>query len=352
MKFLTPALAGLLVLLVAGLLVAGYIAKNLFAKEEVVQTDPIEVVPMALADLEPGTVITEAHLGNGRIFTSKLERTMARADRVLLGRIVKNRIDAAQPIHTTDLYAPGDRPPVNLEPGMRAVSVNVNGSSQLLGKVIRDGDYVDVHFTPSVTDVRARGGFTMRLFEGVRLIEHSAGRDAASVTLEVSPEQANILILARDRGSLQLAYTQNGPGTGTIAVADADRAYLEEILGLRPMPEPDRFVTEQVNGTSYGTLRFEDDERVGLNNRGNYGYGNGFNGNGGYNGLREPPAANGGGRFGANDADDALRTTSRLQSVQNRRSSNNGGFNNLNGGEIPSQFGNGAAGQPTIPTSL
>lgn len=293
MKFLTPALAGLLVLLVAGLLVAGYVAKSLFAKEEVVQTDPSELLPMALAQLEPGTVITEAHLGRGPVLRSRLDnlpKTTARADRVLLGRIVKNQINPAEPIDTLDLYAPGERPPVNLSQGMRAVSVNVNGSQQLLGNVIRDGDYVDVHFTPNVNDERARGGFTMRLFEGVRLIDHSASQNQSSaVTLEVSPEQANILILARDRGNLQLAYTQNGPGNGTIAVADADRAYLEEILGLRPLPEPDRFVTEQISGTSYGLLRFEDNKRASSN----AGAGSSYR-NQGYNGLREPTPGSGG----------------------------------------------------------
>lgn len=277
MKFLTPAFAGLLVLLVAGLLVAGYVAKTLFAKEEVVQEDPTQLVPMALAAIEPGTVITEAHIGRGPIRRSALNdlpRTTARADRVLLGRIVKNRIEPASPIDTTDLYAPGERPPVNLAPGMRAVSINVNGGAQLLDKVIQDGDYVDVHFTPSVTDERARGGFTMRLFEGVRLIDHASSRGAATVTLEVSPEQANILILARDRGQLQLAYTQSGPGNGTIAVANEDRAYLEEILGLKPLEEPERFQTEQVFGTAYGVLQFEDGKRSDVTG-GYYGRGRG-----------------------------------------------------------------------------
>lgn len=342
MKFLTPAFAGLLVLLVAGLLVAGYVAKSLFAQEEVVQTDPSQLVPMALATLEPGTVITEAHLGRGPVTRSRLDglpKTTARSDRVLLGRIVKNRVEAANPIDTLDLYAPGERPPVKLAPGMRAVSVNIDGANQILGNVIRDGDYVDVHFTPSVTDERARGGFTMRLFEGVRMIDHGVtqGR-GSSVALEVSPEQANILILARDRGSLQLAYTQNGPGNGTIAVANEDRAYLEEILGLRPLPEPERFVTEQISGTAYGLLRFEDDERTEL--RGN-GFGNGNGGNsGGYNNLREPPQGSGLGGFSGASNDSRPAGRAAAASVLNRSR-----------GEVPSQSST-SGNNRLVPTSL
>lgn len=351
MKLLTPAFVGLLVLLVAGLLVAGYVVKSLFASEEVVQEDPTSLVPMALAPMEAGTVITEAHIGRGPVRQSTMQdlpRTIARADRVLLGRIVKNRIDAATPIDTTDLYAPGERPPVNLTEGMRAVSITVNGGVQLLDRVIRDGDYVDVHFTPSVSDVRARGGFTMRLFEGVRLIQHQTARNGAAVTLEVTPEQANILILARERGDLQLAYTQSGPGNGTVAVADEDRAYLEEILGLKPMEKSDRFITEQIQGISYGTLLFEDDERVGLSRlnddfRNGVYNGNGYNDNVGRRGGYYSTSTNGADRSAQAPA--AGQTSSLLNRAANNR--------NQGGGE-GSGPSNGAAGlnNRTIPTAF
>src|SRR5262245_10945927 len=117
MRRLTPASLTLLMLGVVGLLVAGYIAKNLLAREVAAPEDPILSIPMALSDMEPGTVITEGHLGLGRARESTMTPETIRTNRVLLGRTVKEKIVAARPILTTQLYPPGEYPPLQLEPG-------------------------------------------------------------------------------------------------------------------------------------------------------------------------------------------------------------------------------------------
>ncbi|MBX3440528.1 MAG: Flp pilus assembly protein CpaB, partial [Planctomycetaceae bacterium] len=70
---LTPASLTVIMLLVVGSLVTAFVAKRLLAQEAVAQVQPINV-PMALSDLKPGTVITEAHIGLAPIHPDQLDR--------------------------------------------------------------------------------------------------------------------------------------------------------------------------------------------------------------------------------------------------------------------------------------
>ncbi len=267
-KRLTPAALTLLMLVVVGLLVVGYVAKNLLARDVAPPADPILTVPMALADMEPGTVITQGHIALGRLRESQMVPETIRSDEVVIGRVVKERIQAARPILTTNLYSPGEFPPLQLEPGQRAVSVSMDDSTSAVDGLVRAGEYVDVHFTPSsYRGQDATGGLTMTLFKGVKVLALNrstygaapAGRGGSTVTLALTEEQANILIQARDKGGLTLTYTPEGRGNGGVAVSREDRATLDEILGL----EPDRaFVSEVFYGSGRQTNEFRNGRRV------------------------------------------------------------------------------------------
>ncbi|WP_437206475.1 Flp pilus assembly protein CpaB [Planctomicrobium sp. SH664] len=268
MRRLSPALLTMGMLGVIGLLVAMYFGKKLLAREEAPQ-DPVVNVPMALAELKPGTRITEAHLGLGPIRQSKLTRDIVKTNRVLLGRIVKSPIASAQPISTNDLYPPGEGPPLALEPGMRAVTISLSSDDG-----VQPGQYVDVHFIPSsYPDSDDNGGLILTLFKGVKVLAKnglstgtsSSSRGTTTVTLELTPEQANIVLLAKDKGSLSLVYTGEGKGTGVVAVGDENRATLYQILGIGPKPEEPAptppFTTEIYPGASREVIRFKDGVR-------------------------------------------------------------------------------------------
>lgn len=265
---LTPALLTLIMLLVVGGLVTAYVAKSLLARDEAPPADPTVNIPMALTDLQPGTVITEGHVGLGPALTSKLDREVLRTTRVVVGRVVKEPIERAQPIRTSQLYGPGERPPLAVLAGMRAVSVALADGTALVDGLIQPGQYVDVHFTPSAGQ-NIRGGMVMTLFEGVKLLAinrsqtsaPTVGRGENSVTMELTPEQANILILARDKGDINLTYSPGGQGNGGVAVADENRAYLDEILGLQEpeLEEEEAFVTEIFSGLGRRVNTFDDD---------------------------------------------------------------------------------------------
>jgi pilus assembly protein CpaB len=276
-KRLTPAKVMLLMFVVIGGLVVTYIGKSLLA-EPPTPSKPIIDIPMALTDLAPGTMLTDKLVGLGHFDARELEWDMVKKSRIIVGRIVKEHIPMATPLRTGQFYPHGEGPPLTDEvgEGMRAVAVTVGESTALVDGLIRPGEYVDVHLTITRgVDERLRGGLTMTLFKGVRIIAINSKFNAAtiptsgnSVTLELTPEQANIVILARQRGELTFSFNPNGKGDGGVAVKDENRATLEEILGLKPIeeeeeiPEPPPFTSEIYRRDGFHVNQFVDGKRI------------------------------------------------------------------------------------------
>lgn len=291
-KRLTPATLFMLMLIGVGGLVLAYAGKKLLATAEVVEGPAVELLPVAVADLPVGTVITEAHIGQARILRDRIAPETARSERVILGRVVKNPLKRAEPINMVDLYPPGEGPPLDIAPGMRAVTIDMGDAATVTG--LKTGQYVDVHFTPSSISDPVKGPFTMTLFKGVKVLALGAAansRSAGGVTLELSPEQANIMILAKDKGALQLTYTPEGKGSGGVELEDADRATLAEILGLsKPQEEKPPFVTEIYSGSGRRTQLFQNGQRTDYYGVERYDYNritpavNGFGSSTGWNG--------------------------------------------------------------------
>jgi pilus assembly protein CpaB len=246
MRRLTPAGVSTMMVVVVGALVTAYFAKLMRAEEPhvpIALTTPNQVeygsVPTAAGNLEPGTVITAAQLTTGRVRVAALDSDVLLQDRLAIGRTVKERIAAGSIIRTSRLYSPGETAQLSVSRGMRAVSIPLPRNLASMGGLLKPGQYVDVYLTPrndAGNDGRLHGGMTLTLFRGVRLLSVATGdlSDEASggVTLELTPEQATMLILAREKGSLALSYNPEGKGEGGLALKNRDRATLDEILGL------------------------------------------------------------------------------------------------------------------------
>jgi pilus assembly protein CpaB len=263
---------------IIGLLVLGYFAKNLFAQKEKPVVNTLREVPMAVTDIKPGTVITADHLGMGRYDRTKLTPDVLLANRVIVGRVAREAIKAASPIKAGHLYQPGELPPLDIGPGMRALSIEVGDGVAIVDGIIKPGDTVDVLFTAQGAGVgndnTYQGGLTLRLFEGVKVLainrnfaQGRVDRGNNHVTLELTVAQANIIVLAKDRGKLTLTYNPNGKGNGGLALSNSERVTLFELLGLEksdPLKEP--FATEIYRGTSRVRNQFDDKGRFVDNN--------------------------------------------------------------------------------------
>lgn len=270
MKRLTPAKLTMMMFMVVGGLIAAYIAKGLLATDVKPTPPAIRNVPMPVADLPAGTLVTENHLGMGPIAVKDLTRDVLLQNRVITGRITKEPLKAATAIKSGQLYEKGASPPLTVGKDMSAISIPL-ATSALIDGLIKPGQYVDVHFStlPSDRDPRFKGGMSMTLFKGVKLLainrqfQQSPIDDnrTNSATLEVTTEQANILLVLQPRGTLSLSFNPEGKGDGHLALADKDRATLDEILKLEPIktpePPPPPFMSQIYRGTGRQELEFK-----------------------------------------------------------------------------------------------
>ncbi len=356
MRRLTPATLTLVMFGIVGLLVVGYVAKTMLAGQGKPPTAPaMRDVPSAIADIAPGTVITDGHLGMIKIQRDALEANVLLANRVIVGRVAREPIKAATPIKANQLYQPGELPPLEVAEGMRAVSIQVGDGVAMVDGMIKPGNYVDILFTAQsggagVNDASFQGGLTMRLFEGVKILainrnftQGRVDRQNNHVTLELTEAQANIVILASDRGKLTLTLNpSNEVGNGGLALSNSERVTLFEILGLKKQdPAKEPFQTEIYRGNSRMTHQFDEKGRfIGGGNGSGYGY-SGWN-TGGYTGGLGP--GNGGGQYALpNDA-----TTNGASPINGRSNTPAPGNNQPSQPQGPQ---NNNPGAPRVPTA-
>jgi pilus assembly protein CpaB len=179
------------------------------------------------------------------------------------GAVVRHPVAAGQPITEGILARPGDRGflAAVLKPGMRAISIAVNEVSGLAG-LIYPGDRVDVLLVHTVGEVQAppagappsatgaaTGGqhrVSETILSNVRILamdqnlSHPAGQPAQvarTLTIEVTPKQAEMLTVAVQLGQLTLSLR------GLANAPDSPEA----ITNFMEIPEPDRGTTFTVD---------------------------------------------------------------------------------------------------------
>lgn len=295
---LTPWMLTVATFTIVSTLAMGYLLKLAFGRPIVEEPQrTTRTLPMALSDIEPGTVITRAHLGNGP-WDRKLPLqpdTLTNLDSIL-NRIAKEKITAATPLRGSMFYSPGDFPELEVEDGKRAVVVQVSPTTAALNLKLKPGQFVDVEMTVDDVDLsspsrrrnssnRRTGNtssdaMTATLFKGVKVLAinrasgssnlQTAASNAQSVTLELDEEQSRIALLAQKKGEIDLIYSNSGPGTGgiTIEAREEDRIFFLEILGLRIPEEKKPFEVEHYRGQSFSNSFFEDGQRVDGGDRG------------------------------------------------------------------------------------
>ncbi|HQZ64203.1 MAG TPA: Flp pilus assembly protein CpaB [Planctomycetaceae bacterium] len=284
---LTPWMLTVAAFAIICLLATLFVFKKLWATEVVVAPKPeSRTLPMAITEIEPGTVITMKHIGNGRAEPgAKLSADTFLGIDSVVGRIAKERIPAAVPLQGSMFYPVGDYPDLEIEEGKRAVTVDINDSTAILTGMIKPGQYVDVHITTGSgngnqlqsnggSPAMFRTGVVATLFEGVKVVSVNRGRGGNSlqnsggggqnITLELDEDQARVALLAQNQGQLSVTYNPSGPGSGGISVKSKnDRISMAELMGEEP-PEKEKkpFKIEHYRGGGRSTSYWRDGERV------------------------------------------------------------------------------------------
>ncbi len=297
---LTPWMLTVAAFGIIAVLAVGFLFKKLMATP-VVEVKPPEakILPMAITEIESGTVITRAHVGNGRaeLGVKLPEDTFLSLDGVI-GRIAREKITAATPLQGSMFYAPGDFPDLKVSPGKQAVVVKVSQTTAVLSQKMKPEQHVDVLLTVDnlgsgdVTRLQSTGGsvggdsigstssaMTATLFKGVKILAINRGYtttalqggEAQNVTLELDEDQTRIISLAQRKGEIDLVYNESGEEGNGIEInpSEKDRITLKEILGLKDPPNKEKpFKTEHYRGGGSSRTYFEDGEMIDGNGNG------------------------------------------------------------------------------------
>jgi pilus assembly protein CpaB len=179
----------------------------------------------ARTDIPSGTVIKPSDLGTMEVFKSSVGShvVMPEYARMLFGKKAVLPIKGKDPIYWSHIEG-GAASVMGLAPmikhGMRAITLSVGGPNAVNG-MIEPNDRVDILGTftfPSKTAPQEMETVTLTVLQNVTVlavgqrlakdIEDGRGRrlsGAGLVTVEVSPEEAELLVFAQPTGQLTLA---------------------------------------------------------------------------------------------------------------------------------------------------
>jgi pilus assembly protein CpaB len=272
----------ILLLISTALVVAGgtgfYVMQGLDQPPPVVQQQVVaqksKDVFVPTVALSLGTIIQPGQLGRMPIAESSVTAEMVVADEageaLLTGSVARQALAPGVPIARSAIVQPGDRGflAAVLPKGKRAISIPISEISGISGLVL-PGDRVDIILTYSVSgnvidaerDIRASETVetnlrVLALDQRMNSEAKIPNKDgdlvtppiAKTATLEVTPEQAELITLATQLGELSLVLNsvRDGgepetrddalPRTEAVAMAKRNSKTREELVALRSRP--------------------------------------------------------------------------------------------------------------------
>jgi len=218
-----------IILIVAALLMVGgtvFFARSWLNSErealEASRKKPEKVKPknfvlVAKVNLPAGTFLKKNHMAwqawpEDSLHKSYMQRRGFN-QRTMFGVVVRKHIAAGQPITSGSIVKPGQRGfmAAVLNPGMRAVSLSTSAVSSVAGFVF-PGDRVDILLTHRVGGRRGRL-VTETMMTKVRVLAidqkvtdgSQKAKVGKTVTVEVTPRQAEVMAVAANLGKLSLS---------------------------------------------------------------------------------------------------------------------------------------------------
>lgn len=191
-------------------------AANIYLKNQAdrVRSEQETNVVIATTDIPIGTQINEQQIQVVRYPKNLLPEKAMVDKKEVLGRVSVTDISAKTPIIDRQLSSPGAQPGLSgvTPSGMRAVSVRVDEASSV-GGFVAPGTYVDVIaiLQPQIDGAKQVSKVILQkvrvLAGGQQMQTKADGKPALvnTVTLEVTPAQAEKLKLAEAEGRLQLS---------------------------------------------------------------------------------------------------------------------------------------------------
>ncbi len=190
---------------------------NLFAKQNNAHPDSVSII-VADADFSRGDTISEKQVTVADCQRDLLPAGVATDMQDVVGRVVRNPIQKGEPILDVKLAPRGAKNGLAglIPSGMRAFTIQTPNVAANVAGFLLPGNRVDVLLTLNGDDGTTGGGITVTLLQNVEILgvdnlvdapteRKVDARHLQSVTLIVTPDQAAMLDLGQNRGTLHLS---------------------------------------------------------------------------------------------------------------------------------------------------
>ncbi len=259
-------------------LIAAYGIYNFLSErqkaEDTMRAANQEIV-VAAQDIPPGTIFNEETMKKGLIKTTPWPKTSIPAgafssQQQMVGKVNRVKILANEPILESRLAGEGAGLTVRLEAGKRALALRVDEIVGVSGFIVPD-DRVDIILTTTPLGAAQDSKISKIVLQNKRVLsvaqstEQKDGKPqlARSITLEVTPEEAEKLSLASQEGSIVLALRGLGDDAQLTTIGSNKRDLLA--LAAAPQkagggrvapPPPDKYRVEVIHGSNRNVVEF------------------------------------------------------------------------------------------------
>jgi pilus assembly protein CpaB len=259
-------------------LIAAYGIYN-FLNQQQKETDSLRAlnqdIVVAAQDIPPGTVLNDEALKKGLIKTTPWPKSSIPAGafsspQQVVGKVNRVKILANEPILESRLAGEGAGLTVRLEAGKRALALRVDEIVGVSGFIVPD-DRVDIILTTTPVGAAQDAKISKIVLQNKRVLsvaqstEQKDGKPqlARSITLEVTPEEAEKLSLASSEGQIVLALR----GLGDDAQSTTTGSNKRDLLSLAAAPRktaggmvvqaaPDKYRVEVIMGSNRSVVEF------------------------------------------------------------------------------------------------
>ncbi|HZN35214.1 MAG TPA: Flp pilus assembly protein CpaB [Pirellulaceae bacterium] len=279
MKRISPATVTFGVMAIVLGLVAAYVVRQALQKPPVVEkpvppppAPEVQYLVFAKNVIPKNTRLTAADLFMGAVpKTEKKPEGMFHGINLVEGRITKETIAPGKIIREQNLLGLDESLPDlsnRLPEGHRAVTIIVQGADTG-GKRLGEGDHIDIALTVEGSHPDLGEVMTRTLMHNVLIVDAAASRplmrgtrrttdlNGSSITVAVTPVDANKLIVAQRTGILQatLVSAKDNAPIG----ASADPVSRRQLLGLKEIVPPKKYTVEKWSGNSVQILEMSND---------------------------------------------------------------------------------------------
>jgi len=232
-------------------------------------------IVVAAQDIPPGTTLNDEAVKKGMLKTTPWPKTSIPAGafsstQQIIGKVNRVKILANEPILESRLAGEGAGLTVRLEAGKRALAVRVDEIIGVSGFIVPD-DRVDIILTTTPLGADQSNRISKIVLQNKRVLsvaqstEQKDGKPqlARSITLEVTPEEAEKLSLASQEGQIVMALRGLGDDAQTSTIGSNKRDLLALAAAPRKSgesgrtpPPPDKYRVEVIHGSSRNVVEF------------------------------------------------------------------------------------------------